>query len=101
MNEIELKTDENDIQYYESLPNGYIVIPQFKELFKTNNDSGLLTLDNAVLRTGLELIIYNPFTKQYYPRVLSTQIEKEQYWGYFKDKNLFIQEKDLIWKKKD
>lgn len=89
-----------DLEYYTELPEGYIVMKDYKELFTTNNGGDVLTVENSIIRVGLILIVYNPVTKEYYPRYLSNGSDKIKLFQYFNDWNLFIKESDLIWNKK-
>lgn len=89
-----------DLEYYTELPTGYILLDNYKELFKTNNGDTTLTTENSIIRTGLILIVYNPKTKEYYPRYLAEGSDKVKLLKYFNDWNLFIKETDLIWKVK-
>jgi hypothetical protein len=89
-----------DSEYYTELPEEYIVLQNYKELFKTNNGDDTLTTENSIIREGLILIVYNPQTKEYYPRYLSNCSDKIKLLQYFNDWNLYIKESDLIWNKK-
>jgi hypothetical protein len=92
--------NENGIKYYPELPNDFIKLPSFKELFKTNNNDKVLTTENAELRIDLELILFNPQTNEYYPRWIHHASDKEQLFKYYKDGNLYINKNDLIWSTK-
>jgi len=98
--EVEKKEMDSGIEYYDSLPQEYIKMTLFKELFHKPTNEETLTMDNARIREGLELILYNPQTKQYYPRYLSYGCDRQSYLKYLKDGNLFINQKDCIWQQK-
>jgi hypothetical protein len=85
-----------DLEYYTELPEGYMLLTNYKELFKTNNGSDILTVDNSIIREGLILIVYNPQTKEYYPRYLSNCSDRIKLLQYFNDMNLYIKESDQI-----
>lgn len=89
-----------DLEYYTELPEGYVLMTNYKELFTLKEGETVLTTDTSVIRKGLELIVYNPYTKEYYPRYLSNCSDKVKLLQYFNDWNLFIKESDLIWNKK-
>ena len=93
-----LKEHDNGIKYYSELPEGYVPLPNYKELFTISDNSGVLTTKNALIRIDLQLIVYNPQTKEYYPRWLHISSDRQQLYKYYKDENLFINKKDLIWK---
>ena len=88
-----------ELEYYTELPEGYVVVHDYKELFKTNNGEDILTTENSIVREGLILIVYNPYTKEYYPRYLSSCSDKGKLLQYFNDWNLYIKQTDLIWNK--
>jgi len=90
---------DNGIEYYTTIPPDYIVVPEFKELFTTNNNEKTITAVNQKIREGLELIIYNPQTHEYYPRKLYFLSDRQNYFRYYNDKNLYMKESDIIWKK--
>ena len=87
-----------DLEYYEELPEGYIKMPEYKEIFMLKEGETVLTTETAQIRVGIELIVFNPITKEYYPRYLSNLTDKQKLLQYFKDGNLYIKENDLIWK---
>ena len=89
-----------DLEYFTELPEGYILMKDYKELFTTNNGGDVLTVENSIIRVGLILIVYNPQTKEYYPRYLSNCSDKIKLLQYFNDLNLYIKESDQIWNKK-
>jgi len=89
-----------DLEYFTELPEGYILIPSYKEIFTTNNGGDTLTTENSIIRRGLVLIVFNWVTNEYYPRYLSNGSDKVKLLQYFNDKNLYIKESDLIWKQK-
>jgi hypothetical protein len=91
--------NENDIEYFTDLPEGYVIMEDYKELFTLKEGEITITVDNAIIREGLELILYNPQTDVFYPRYLSRSSDRKNYYKYFKYGNLFIKQKDLIWKK--
>ena len=91
--------NENGVIYYDDLPEGYIMMEDYKELFTLKEGEITITVDNAIIREGLELILYNPQTDVFYPRYLSRSSDRKNYYKFFKDGNLFIKQKDLIWKK--
>ena len=93
---MELKEHDNGLKYYSELPEGYILLPNYKELFTIGDNSSVMTTDNAQIRIDLQLIVYNPQTKEYYPRWLHITSNKQQLYKYYKDGNLFINKKDLI-----
>jgi len=95
--EVEIKETDSGLEYYDSLPPEYVKITLFKELFHKPDSGEVLTQDNARVRVGLQLILYNPQTKQYYPRYLSYGCDRTSYLQYIKDGNLYIKEKDCIW----
>jgi len=82
--------DKDGLTYYSELPEGYVLLKNYKDLFTVKAGEKVLTVDNAILRIGLELMLYNPQTKEYYPRVLSYSSNRTNYYKYFKDQNLFI-----------
>ena len=88
-----------DLEYYTELPSGYVPMENYKELFTTNNGGDVLTVENSIIRVGLILIVYNPQTKEYYPRYISNGSDRIKLLQYCNDLNLFIKESDLIWKK--
>ena len=90
---------ETGITYYKELPEGYVVMEDYKELFTLKEGEITITVDNAIIREGLELILYNPQTDVFYPRYLSRSSDRKNYYKFFKDGNLFIKQNDLIWKK--
>ena len=89
-----------DLEYFTELPEGYMLLTNYKELFKTNNGEDILTVENSIIREGLILIVYNPQTKEYYPRYLSSCSDKVKLLQYFNDWNLYIKQTDLIWNNK-
>lgn len=97
MFESTLKEKENGIEYYEFLPEEYVKLTNFFELFKLKEGTTKKTIENLLIREGLELIIYNPITKEYYPRRLYYIFDREKYNNYIKDGNLYIKKGDLIW----
>ena len=62
---------ETGITYYKDLPEGYVIMEDYKELFTLKEGEITITVDNAIIREGLELILYNPQTDVYYPRYLT------------------------------
>ena len=97
MTEIDYKETEDGIKYYTSLPDNFILLPNYKELFNTNDGTKILTKDNSELRIGLHLILFNPQTNEYYPRWIHYTSDRMQLFQYYKDGNLFINQNDLIW----
>lgn len=91
---------ESGLTYYDELPPGYVKITTFKELFTLPVGETVLSIDNAIIREGIEFILYNPQTKQYYPRYLTVGFDRKRYNEYISDGNLYIKETDLIWSKK-
>jgi hypothetical protein len=91
--------NENGVIYYDDLPEGYVVMEDYKELFTLKEGEITITVDNAIIREGLELILYNPQTDVYYPRYITYSSDRINYLKYFKDGNLFIKQKDILWKK--
>lgn len=81
-------------EYLTELPDGYVKMPQYREIFKKVD---LLTTDNAVIRDNIVLLIYNPQTKEYYPRYLYHCSNKEDLLRYFNDGNIYINKDDIIW----
>ena len=92
---------ETEIIYYTDLPEGYVLMEDYKELFTLKEGEITITVENALIREGLELILYNPQTDVFYPRYLTLSSDRKNYYKYFKDGNLFIKQKELIWKKND
>ena len=86
--------NEHGIEYYEELHQGYVKLPQYKEIFEKVDT---LTTENAKVREGLILILFNPQTNQYYPRQLYSGSNREDLLKYFKDGNLYIRQENLIW----
>jgi len=95
---MELKEHDNGIKYYPEIPESYVPLTNYKELFVINNNDTVLTTGNAQIRIDLQLIVYNPQTKEYYPRWLHISSNRQQLYRYYKDGNLFINKNDLIWK---
>jgi hypothetical protein len=89
---------DNGLEYYESLPENYSLMNDLWELFKLTEPNGEKTLDNIEIRKDLKLIVYNPYTMEYYPRYLHYSSDRKQLEKYFKDENLYINKYDLIWK---
>ena len=89
---------DNGLEYYESLPNDHIKLPQFKEIFKIKEGESILTIENALLRIDLKLILFNPQTNEFYPRYIHVTSDTKQLYKYFKDGNLYINKNELIWK---
>lgn len=89
-----------DSEYWTELPEGYILMTSYKELFTLKEGEEVLTVDTSVIREGLILIVFNPQTKEYYPRYLSSCSDKVKLLKYFNDMNLYIKKTDLIWKSK-
>ena len=96
---MELKEHDNGIKYYSELLEDYILLTNYKELFVIGNDDAVLTTNNAQIRIDLQLIVYNPQTKEYYPRWLHIGSDRQQLYQYYKDGNLFINKNDLTWDK--
>lgn len=92
--------NNNGLEYYTELPEGYILMTSYKELFTLKQGEEVLTTDTSIIREGLILIVYNPQTKEYYPRYLSSCSDKVKLLQYFNDWNLYIKETDLIWSNK-
>jgi hypothetical protein len=86
--------NQSGIEYYEELPSGYVKLPQYKEIFEKVDT---LTTENAKVREGLKLILFNPQTNQYYHRYLYSGSNREDLLRYFKDGNLYISQSDIIW----
>ena len=91
---------DNGLEYYDDLPEGFIKMEDYKELFTLKPGEITITVENAIIREGLELILYNPQTDVFYPRHLCYTSNRKNYYKYFKDGNLFIKQTDLIWKEK-
>lgn len=87
-----------DLEYYTELPEGYVLMENYSELFKLKEGETVLTVDTSIIREGLVLIVFNPYTMEYYPRYLSSCSDKIKLLQYYNDWNLFIKESDLIWK---
>ena len=88
-----------DLEYYEELPEGYIKMPEYKEIFMLKEGEIELTVETSQIRTGIVLILFNPATSEYYPRYISNASDTKKLLQYFKDGNLYIKENDLIWSK--
>jgi len=89
-----------ELEYYTELPEGYVLMENYSELFKLKEGETVLTVDTSIIREGLILIVFNPVTKEYYPRYLSNCSDKIKLLQYFNDWNLYIKQTDLIWNKK-
>lgn len=89
--------NENDIEYYEEVPDGYIELTNLMELFRLKQGTTEKTIENMEIRTDLRLILYNPVTMQYYNRYLHYSTNRMQMQTYFNDKNLYINKGDLLW----
>lgn len=93
MNKIELPSG---VEYYPSLPEGYIKMTDILEIFQSLSEDEVLTTDNAKIRTGIELIVFNPQTNQYYSRYLTYSSNRQNLLRYMNDGNLYIHSKDII-----
>jgi len=91
---------DNGLEYYELLPDDYIFLEDLWELFKLIDPDKEKVLSNITIRNDLKLILYNPITKEYYPRYLHDSSDRKQLEQYFNDKNLYINKNELIWKNK-
>ncbi len=88
--------NENGIEYYPSLPEGYVKMNNILEIFKPLPEGKVLTTENAEIRQGIELIVYNPYTKQYYSRYLTYSSNRKNLLRYMNDGNLYIHSDDII-----
>ena len=86
--------DDQGVEYFNSLPKGYVKLPVYKEIF---DKVDILTTLNAKVREGLILILYNPAVNKYYPRQLFHGSNRADLLKYQKDGNLYISVKDVIW----
>lgn len=91
-------TTESGINYYSILPQGYEKMTNIKEIFKLPSEGEILTTDNAQIREGIELIVYNPQTNQYYSRYLTYSSNRKNLLKYMNDGNLFIKSNDILLK---
>ena len=91
---------DNGLEYYDKLPDDYILIENLWELFKLIDPKEEPVLKNITIREDLKLILYNPQTNEYYPRYLHYSSDRKQLEQYFNDKNLYINKNELIWDKK-
>jgi len=91
--------NDNGLEYYTELPANYILMDNLWELFKLKDPTKEKIMSNIELRKGLILILYNPQTKEYYPRYLSESTDRKNLEKYFNDMNLYICKDDLIWNK--
>jgi len=92
---------DNGIEYYPELPEGYSLLTNLKELFVLKDGETKITKETAEFRKGLLLLVYNPQTNEYYPRFTAYSTNKKKLLQYFNDKNLYIKDSDLIYKKKE
>ena len=95
MFETEIKTTETGIEYYDTLPTDYIKLERYKDIFTLMPGETVLTSATANLREGLVLILYNPQTKQYYPRYITYGSNRMNLYNFWKDGNLYIKETDV------
>ena len=63
--QLEKLESESGLEYYNELPEGYVKMLNIKEIFRIENDEEVLTVDNAIVRTNIELILFNPQTNKY------------------------------------
>jgi len=89
----------NGLESYELLPDDYILLEDLWEIFELIDKNKLRTMSNCRIRSNLKLILYNPIVKLYYARLLHENSDRIKLSNYFKDKNLYINKNDLIWKK--
>jgi hypothetical protein len=87
---------ETELEYYQSLPEGYEKMTNIKEIFKLPPEGEILTAENAEIREGIELIVYNPQTNQYYSRYLTYSSNRKNLLRYMNDGNLFIKSIDIL-----
>ena len=87
---------DNGLEYYPSLPEGYIKMNNILKIFKLPKEGEVLTTENAEIRQGIELIVYNPQTDQYYSRYLTYSSNRTNLLRYMNDGNLYIHSDDII-----
>jgi len=87
--------NQHGIEYYNELQEGYVKLTDLWQLWKLIDPSKGKVKDNLIFRE-LTLILYNPQTKEYYPRYLCNHTDKEALFKFFNDGNLYIKQSDIV-----
>lgn len=94
--DVNFKIGEYGIEYLTELPAHYIKMPDLWQLFILIDKSKGRVKDNVMIRSGITLLIHDPYAKEYYPRYLCEHTNREALFNYFQDGNLYISRDDII-----
>ncbi len=90
------KIGKYGIEYLTELPSYYIKMPDLWQLFIMIDPGKGKVNGNMKIRNNITLLIYDPYVKEYYPRYIGDNSDKEALYKYFKDGNLYINKDDLL-----